>query len=90
MHQNTINNISLLDSFLQNAKLILELLIIAIACSHSMPLKNTSISVSGIKMTITVLGAQPMSTKMVFIRLGPEIGATVVQNVPLPRILTKV
>ena len=66
------------------------ILLITIAYSHSILRTNGIISVSGIKMTIMGHGVQLMLTKMEFIKVNLEIGATVARNVHIMINLKKV
>ena len=67
-----------------------EILLITIAYSHSILRTNGIISVSGIKMIIMGRGVQLMLTKMEFIKVNLEIGATVARNVHIMINLKKV
>ena len=67
-----------------------EILLITIAYSHSILRTNGIISVSGIKMMIMGRGVQLMLTKMEFIKVNLEIGATVARNVHIMINLKKV
>ena len=66
------------------------ILLITIAYSHSILRTNGIISVSGIKMMIMGHGVQLMLTKMEFIKVNLEIGATVARNVHIMINLKKV
>ena len=66
------------------------ILLITIAYSHSILRTNGIINVSGIKMMIMGRGVQLMLTKMEFIKVNLEIGATVARNVHIMINLKKV
>ena len=66
------------------------ILLITIAYSLSISGANGIISVSGIKMMIMGRGVQLMLTKMEFIKVNLEIGATVARNVHIMINLKKV